>query len=74
MSSYFPAIRTGRRSRCRSRPLKWCACSICTARRWQAGITNGRARLYVNRGLGVTGKPFRYHCPAEISVFRLLRA
>jgi predicted MPP superfamily phosphohydrolase len=35
---------------------------------------NGRARLYVNRGLGVTGKPFRYHCPAEISVFHLLRA
>jgi predicted MPP superfamily phosphohydrolase len=33
---------------------------------------NGRARLYVNRGLGVTGKPFRYNCPAEIGIFRLL--
>jgi len=33
---------------------------------------NGRARLYVNRGLGVTGRPFRYHCPAEIGVFRLV--
>ena len=32
----------------------------------------GRAQLYVNRGLGVTGKPFRYHCPAEIAVFRLI--
>lgn len=34
--------------------------------------TRGRARLYVSRGLGVTGKPFRYRCPAEIGVFRLL--
>ncbi len=33
---------------------------------------NGRARLYVNRGLGVTGKPFRYNCPAEIAIFRLV--
>lgn len=33
---------------------------------------NGRARLYVNRGLGVTGRPFRYNCPAEIVVFRLV--
>ncbi len=35
---------------------------------------NGRARQYVNRGLGVTGKPFRYRCPAEIGVFRMLAA
>ncbi len=35
---------------------------------------NGRARQYVNRGLGVTGRPFRYRCPAEIGVFRMLRA
>ena len=27
---------------------------------------------YVNRGLGVTGKPFRYKCPAEIAIFRLV--
>lgn len=33
---------------------------------------NGRARLYVSRGLGVTGRPFRYRCPAEIGVFRLV--
>ncbi len=36
--------------------------------------TNGKARQYVNRGLGVTGQPFRYRCPAEIGVFRLIRA
>lgn len=34
--------------------------------------TNGKARQYVSRGLGVTGKPFRYRCPAEIGVFRML--
>jgi len=33
----------------------------------------GRSHIYVNRGIGVTGKPFRYNCPAEIAVFRLLR-
>ena len=33
---------------------------------------NGRARCYVSRGVGVTGKPFRYRCPAEIGFFRLL--
>jgi len=35
--------------------------------------TQGNARLYVNRGIGVTGKPFRFRCPAEIAVFRLTR-
>ena len=35
---------------------------------------NGRARLYVSRGLGVTGKPFRYRCPAEIGIFRMTAA
>ena len=34
---------------------------------------NGRARSYVSRGIGVTGKPFRYRCPAEIAVFRLVQ-
>ncbi|HLJ57290.1 MAG TPA: metallophosphoesterase [Chthonomonadaceae bacterium] len=32
----------------------------------------GASRLYVNRGLGVTGKPFRYNCPAEIGLFRMV--
>ncbi len=32
----------------------------------------GRARIYVNRGLGVTGKPYRYHCPAEVGIFRMV--
>ena len=36
--------------------------------------TNGKARLYVNRGLGVTGQPFRRKCPAEIAIFRLVSA
>jgi uncharacterized protein len=31
----------------------------------------GKARLYVNRGVGVTGQPFRMNCPAEISFFHL---
>ncbi len=35
---------------------------------------NGRARLYVNRGLGVTGRPFRRNCPAEIAIFTLQRS
>jgi predicted MPP superfamily phosphohydrolase len=34
--------------------------------------TNKSARLYVNRGLGVTGKPFRHNCPAEVAIFRLV--
>ncbi|MCW3054051.1 MAG: putative phosphohydrolase [Chthonomonadales bacterium] len=34
--------------------------------------SNGKARQYVNRGLGVTGRPFRYRCPAEIGVFRMI--
>ncbi len=34
---------------------------------------NGRSRSYVSRGIGVTGKPFRYRCPAEIAVFNLIQ-
>ncbi len=34
----------------------------------------GVTRLYVNRGLGVTGFPIRYHCPAEIALFELVPA
>lgn len=33
---------------------------------------DGRTRLYVNRGLGVTGLPLRYGCPAEMGVFRMV--
>jgi uncharacterized protein len=33
--------------------------------------THGKAKLYVSKGLGVTGKPFRINCPAEIGLFRL---
>ncbi|CEK19875.1 predicted phosphohydrolase [Chthonomonas calidirosea] len=35
---------------------------------------NGRARLYVSRGIGVTGYPMRYRCPAELALFRLQAA
>lgn len=31
-------------------------------------------RMYVSRGLGVVGMPFRYHCPPEIAVFDLTPA
>ena len=33
--------------------------------------TNGRARSYVSRGIGVTGQPFRINCPAEVAFFTL---
>ncbi len=33
--------------------------------------SRGKARMYLSRGLGVTGKPFRYKCPGEIGVFHL---
>jgi predicted MPP superfamily phosphohydrolase len=51
---------------------------ICRLRlqcRYVAGwYRKGASRLYVSRGIGMTGKPFRYRCPAEIAVFRLLGA
>jgi uncharacterized protein len=31
----------------------------------------GRLQLYVNRGLGTIGLPFRFDCPPEISIFTL---
>ncbi len=34
----------------------------------------GTMQLYVNRGLGTIGVPFRFDCPPEISVFTLHRA
>lgn len=34
----------------------------------------GNMQLYVNRGLGTIGLPFRFDCPPEISVFTLRRA
>lgn len=41
---------------------------------WQVAgwYRRGHTRLYVSRGLGVTGKPFRIDCPAEIGVFRMI--
>jgi predicted MPP superfamily phosphohydrolase len=34
----------------------------------------GNMQLYVNRGLGTVGLPFRFNCPPEISVFTLRTA
>jgi uncharacterized protein len=34
----------------------------------------GRMQLYVNRGIGAVGLPFRLNCPPEISVFTLRSA
>jgi predicted MPP superfamily phosphohydrolase len=34
----------------------------------------GHMELYVNRGLGTVGLPFRLNCPAEITEFTLQRA
>jgi hypothetical protein len=34
----------------------------------------GRMQLYVNRGIGTVGVPFRLNCPPEITVFTLQRS
>jgi len=31
-------------------------------------------QLYVNRGIGTVGVPFRFHCPPEITSFTLRSA
>lgn len=60
----FPYILTGK-----------VVCRLHLRLRQVAGwYTNGRARSYVNRGLGVTGEPFRLNCPAEVALFRLVPA
>jgi hypothetical protein len=33
-----------------------------------------RLQLYVNRGIGTVGVPFRLNCPPEITLFTLQRA
>ena len=43
-------------------------------REWSMGLTrlsHGRARLYVSRGLGVSGVPVRFLCPPEITLVNL---
>lgn len=43
------------------------------AKHYRAGwFTVGRARLYVNRGLGQVGVPLRFLCRPEVSVFTLI--
>jgi predicted MPP superfamily phosphohydrolase len=34
----------------------------------------GKLQLYVNRGIGAVGVPFRLNCPPEITVFTLQKA
>jgi hypothetical protein len=34
----------------------------------------GHMQLYVNRGIGTVGLPFRLNCPSEITDITLLRA
>jgi hypothetical protein len=36
--------------------------------------TFNRMQLYVNRGIGTVGLPFRFNCPPEITVFTLQSA
>jgi predicted MPP superfamily phosphohydrolase len=31
-------------------------------------------QMYVNRGIGSVGLPFRFNCPAELTHFTLVRA
>ena len=41
-------------------------------RKYVEGFFNfGRMQLYVNRGLGTIGLPFRFDCPPEITIFTL---
>ncbi|MBN8636535.1 MAG: metallophosphoesterase [Anaerolineae bacterium] len=42
------------------------------ARRYVMGLYRvGTMQLYVNRGLGTVGIPFRFNCPPEITILRL---
>jgi predicted MPP superfamily phosphohydrolase len=34
----------------------------------------GALQLYVNRGIGTIGLPFRFNCPPEITLFTLRTA
>jgi len=56
-------------------PTPWMICEFHLRTPYVHGwYRRGAARLYVNRGIGVTGPPLfarRYHCPPEISVFHI---
>jgi predicted MPP superfamily phosphohydrolase len=41
---------------------------------FKLGSHPGGLQLYVNRGIGTVGVPFRFDCPPEITVFTLRRA
>ncbi|MGI8783644.1 MAG: metallophosphoesterase [Acidobacteriota bacterium] len=41
-------------------------------RKYLAGlITDGQRHIHINRGIGATNPPFRFRCPAEITVLHL---
>lgn len=41
-------------------------------RRFISGMsTVGNSQIYTSRGLGVVGLPFRFNCPAEVTIFSL---
>jgi predicted MPP superfamily phosphohydrolase len=40
----------------------------------QGSFQFGETQLYVNRGIGTVGVPFRFNCPPEITQFTLRRA
>jgi hypothetical protein len=44
-------------------------------KKYVAGLYRfNRLQLYVNRGIGTVGVPFRLNCPPEITLFTLQRA
>lgn len=43
-------------------------------RRYAGGWVEGDVAVFVSRGLGVTTVPFRYDCPAELALIRLIPA
>ncbi len=55
-------------------PTRWIVWMHLRCRQVAGWYANGTTRGYTNRGLGVTGKPYRINCPAEIAIFRLSSA
>lgn len=44
----------------------------CGGRFFSGWYKNGRASMYISRGVGLVGLPLRLFCPPEITVFRLV--
>ena len=52
-------------------PVEWLVYFHLRCKQVAGWYSNGITRGYTNRGLGVTGKPYRINCPAEIAIFCL---